>query len=111
MLTMRLIVGWTWEVVFKQIFELIATAEEENQQLNTGLQCLLAACIVALALYLHLQIKDWDRPADLFEEEETPENTAAAVGGSASTDVVGSNSSAAPVSEVIVDSETRSPLN
>lgn len=104
MLSMRLIIGWTWEIVFKEIFLLIGTAEEDNQQLNTGLQCILALCIVGLALAIHLNISEWNRPADPSEreeEEQAGDNTATAVDASY----------APPVSQVITDSETRSPLN
>lgn len=105
MLTMRLVLGWSWEVVFSMIFKLIATAEKDNQQLNTGLQCLLAVCIVALALVIHLHISDWDRPADPSEQAEAEDTTSPPV-----PDTVDLNH-VPPTSEVIVDSETRSPMN
>ena len=97
MLTMRLVVGWCWEVVFRQVFELIGEKEDGNAAVNTVLQCVLALVIVLTSLGIHMWIKDWDRP-------EAPGPAARAT-----PDVAGQN--APPVSEVIVDSETRSPLS
>lgn len=76
----RLIVGWTWEIILQQVFQLLGANEHDSLGVETFVQCLLALVIVTLALIVHYFVKDWDAfeaaPESECEQPITPEAAA-----------------------------------
>lgn len=71
MCTLRLTVGWLWEIVVADAFELLSHTSELEPYQVVLVEILFATVIIAIVLGVHLYVRDWASDALLAEDART----------------------------------------